>query len=409
MLEHPGDEFLIGVDGGATEVKAHEIVSLSRDIAFRSGTSMLALGHGSASVLYDRARGFRPVAMPIQLLALEKGTVRPSGLEGAQARLWLEASARAIASVAEHAGRTRVRLGICMPGLKTADGRGIAVMRRGPRIPDYLDRLERLLAEGGLALERPVARLSSDGEACAHGERIDAQGLLRGISCAYYLGGGTGLAEALLIEGGIHGFDALSGFVRKAWQMEATGGRIVEDLLSPRGMNSAYAAASGKRLPLARPDHPEQRALMGDEKAAVVLRDAAEALASVVLDRMTALRRGFQGGAGAGSSAANRSVRITPNTFLERIVIGQRLGSLFAADELRPIFRGPVEEVLARKIVATGDGALRKHYLEGSSLRPDLLVGSRLRAAPAIGAVAMELEIAARTEEPPVEAPWDRP
>lgn len=405
MLEHPEDEFLIGVDGGATEVKAHEVVALPRDGESAGGIPTLALGPASASFLYDRARGFRPVPMPPQLLAFQKGAIRPGGLEGAQARLWLESSARAIASVAEEAGKRRARIGICMPGLKTADGRGIAVMRRGPRIPDYLDRLEALLAEAGLTLERPVARLSSDGEACAHGERIDAHGLLRGISCAYYLGGGTGIAEALVIEGAIRGFDALAGFVRKAWQMEAPGGRIVEDLLSPRGMNSAYAALSGKRLPLAAANHPEQRALAGDEKGIAVLKDAAEALATVVLDRMTALRRGFEAGAGAGGAIA--PLRITPNTFLERVVVGQRLGGLFAAEELRPVFRDPVEELLARKIVATGDGALRKHYLDGSSLRADLLVGSRLRAAPALGAVAIELEASAKTEASRVEAPWD--
>ncbi|MFN0007822.1 MAG: hypothetical protein ACKVXR_07930 [Planctomycetota bacterium] len=388
MLGEPADDLLIGVDGGATEVKAHEVVR---------SDSMLGLGAASASFLYERARGFQPVPMPSQLLALEKGTLRPGGVEGAQARLWLEASARAIASVAGQAGRREVRLGICMPGLKTADGRGIAVMRWGPRIPGYLDRLEALLAESGLALGRPVSRLSSDGEACAHGERIDARGLLRGIGCAYYLGGGTGLAEALLIEGRIHGFDALDGFVRKAWQMEATGGRIVEDLLSPRGMNSAYAAMANKKLPLAPGDHPESRALAGDEQAARVLRDAAEALAELVLDRMGALRRGFH----------SSSARITPNTFLERVVIGQRLGGIFASAALRPSFRDPAEELLARKIVATGDGALRKHYLEGSRLRPDLLVGSELRAAPAIGAVAIEL--GSSGEAARVTAPWKKP
>jgi predicted NBD/HSP70 family sugar kinase len=388
MLEHPGDTSLIGVDGGATEVKAHEIV--------RSAATTLALGTASASVLYDRARGFRPVPMPTQMLALEKGAVQPSGLEGAQARLWLEATARTIAGVAEQSGGARFTVGICMPGLKTADGRGIAVMRRGPRIPDFLDRFEALLAERGIELARPVTRLSSDGEACAHGERIDAQGLLRGVGCAYYLGGGTGIAEALVIDGRVHGFDALAGFVRKAWQMEATGGRVVEDLLSPRGMNAAYAVLGGKRLPLRPGDLPEMRALAGDEQGAAVLRDAAEALSSVVLDRMAALRRGFQAG------------RITPNTFLDRVVIGQRLGAVFAAPELRPVFRDLVEDLLARKILATGDGALRKHYLDRSNLRPDLLAGSRLRAAPAIGAVAMELEAAARTDVPRVSAPWDR-
>jgi hypothetical protein len=180
--------------------------------------------------------------------------------------------------------------------------------------------------------------------------------------------------------------------------MEATGGRIVEDVLSPRGMNSAYAAMSGKKLPLGPGEYPESRDPKGDEPAARVLRDAAEALAEVVLDRMTALRRGFQAA----------SARITSNTFLERVVIGQRLGNIFAASELRRVFRDPVEELLARRIVATGDGALRKHYLDGSRLRADLLVGSTLRAAPAIGAVAMELEAAGEGGSR-VQAPWDRP
>ena len=104
MLEQSGDEFLIGVDGGATEVKAHEIVRTS---------PTLGLGPASASFLYDRARGFRPVPMPTQLLDLEKGAVRPSGLEGAQARLWLEASARAIEGFLR---RAAARPGSAAPG-----------------------------------------------------------------------------------------------------------------------------------------------------------------------------------------------------------------------------------------------------------------------------------------------------
>jgi len=394
--ESPEESLLIGVDGGATEVKAHEVVLLSpRSAAAREGFA-LALGPASASILYERARGFRPVPMPAQLLALERGEPAPGGLEGAQARLWIEAAARAIASVAEQRGRTRALVGMCMPGLKTADGRGLAVVRQGPRIPGYLDRLEAALHELGIELAQPVTRLAGDGEACARGEVADAQGALRGLHSAYYVGGGTGIAEALLIEGRVLGFDALAGFVRKAWQMDATGGRIVEDLLSPRGMNAAWAASTGKRLPLAAEDHPERRALAGDARAAGILTDAAEALAGLVLDRMSALRRGFQG-----------AVRITPNTFLERVVIGQRLGALFADPELSEVFREPAEHALARRILGTGDGALRKHYLAGTSLRPDLLAGSLLRAAPAIGAVSMELEVQRERAPPRLAAPWD--
>jgi predicted NBD/HSP70 family sugar kinase len=383
LLEVSDDEVLIGVDGGASEVRACEIVPVPRRSSAEGPT--LALGPASASRVYDRARGFRPVPMSKQLLASERGKVEPTGLEGAQGRLWLEDCARVVLAVASESAKRRARIGVCMPGLKSADGRGIAVIRNGPRIPDFLDRLQILLASQGLELSRPIARLSSDGEACAYGEEMSAQGAIRGVACAYFVGGGTGIAEALKIDGRIVGLDGLRGFLRKAWQMESEGGRNLEDLLSPRGMNAAYAQAARKKLPLEANDFPERRAAQGVESASGVLRRAAEALAELVVDRMVALRHGFR------EPGARGKAKIPPNTILGRVVVGQRLGVILAEPELQSVFQAPAEEALARRIVATGDGALRKHYLEGSLLRPGLLVPSLLRAAPAIGAAAIEL------------------
>jgi len=375
------EEVLIGVDGGASEVRAHEVLVLPRRPPSEGPT--LELGPASASCLYDRARGFRPLPIASQLLAVERGRVEPKGLEGAQGRLWLEATARAIVAVASQTARKRVRVGVCMPGLKTKDGRGIAVIRNGPRIPDYLEHLQVLLAADDLCLVRPIARLSSDGEACASGEDTSAHGALRGVENAYYIGGGTGIAEALKVGGRILGFDALKGFLRKAWQMEASGGKNVEDLLSPRGMNAAFAQSARKKLPLAPGDLPERRAAEGDELAVEILRHAADALAELVVDRMLALRRGLSDPGGGA--------RIPPNTILGRVVVGQRLGTILADPELHRAFRDPAQEALARRIIATGDGALRKHYLAGGGLEPGLLAASHLRAAPAIGAAAIEV------------------
>jgi predicted NBD/HSP70 family sugar kinase len=385
------EEILVGVDGGASEVRAHEVVPLPRRSLLEIPS--LGLGAASASCLYDRARGFRPLPLASQLLASQRGKLEPRGLEGAQGRLWLEAAARSILAVASQTGKTRARIGVCMPGLKTKDGRGIAVIRNGPRIPDYLDRLQTMLTAAGLELSRPVAQLSSDGEACAYGEEVNAQGSLKGIACAYYIGGGTGIAEALKVDGRILGLDALRGFLRKAWQMESSGGRILEDQLSPRGMNAAYAQAARRKLPLGADDFPERRAAQGDDHAARVLRSAAEALAELVVDRMLALRHGFRepDGDEERGSAGRAKARIPPSTILGRVVIGQRLGVILADPELHPYFRDPCGEALARRIVATGDGALRKHYLDGTNLRAGLLAPSLLRAAPAIGAAAIEV------------------
>lgn len=405
------ETILIGVDGGASEIRAHEILTLPRRSLLESPS--FGLGAASASRLYDAARAFHPVPLPSQLLAFDRGKVEPggpggiSGIERAQGRLWVEAASEVILAVASQAGSTRARLGICMPGLKTRDGRGIAVMKHGPRIPDYLARLEELLANGGLALTHPVARLSSDGEACAHGEEAGAQGSLRGVGCAYYVGGGTGIAEAIKADGRIHGLDAFRGQVRKAWQLESGGGKSIEDGLSPKGMNAAFAQAIRRKLPLDASDFPERRAAEGDEHAKGVLRRAAEALAELAVDRMIALRRGLVAkGSPRSDEDPSAGVRIAPNTILDRVVLGQRLGQILADPAHAEVFRLPSEAALARRILETGDGALRKHYLDGSSLRSGLLVPSLLRAAPAIGAAAIEvLEETGSTELSSASAP----
>jgi len=405
-VAHPGVSFvssetiLIGVDGGATEVRAHEILAFPRRALLEPPS--FGLGAASASRLYDVARAFRPLPLSTQLLAFERGSIEPSGIERAQARLWIEAAAEVVLAVASQAGLQRARIGVCMPGLKTSNGRGIAVMKNGPRIPDYLERLEEHLARAGLHLVHPVARLSSDGEACAHGEEAAGpQGNLRGVGCAYYVGGGTGIAEGIKVDGRIHALDAFRGRIQKAWQIESGGGKTIEDLLSPKGMNGAYAQAIRRKLPLEAQDYPERRAAEGDDLAKHVLRRAAEALADLVVDRMLVLRRGIEA---APSEPA--TVRILPNTILDRVVVWQRLGQVLADPAHAEVFRFPSEAALAKKILGTGDGALRKHYLEGTRLKDRFLVPSLLRAAPAIGAAAIEiLEAAGSTELASASAP----
>jgi hypothetical protein len=85
---------------------------------------------------------------------------------------------------------------------------------------------------------------------------------------------------------------------------------------------------------------------------------------------------------------------------LERVVIGQRLGLLYADATHRENFARPLEYCLASLIATSGVDALRAAYLDRNSppssarLRPGVLVASRLRAAPAIGAAVAALRAA---------------
>jgi predicted NBD/HSP70 family sugar kinase len=409
MPDSHDSELLIGVDGGASEVKAHQVLVLSEAGPETGATRFppsLALGGASASLCYDLVPGFAPVKLAEQLEALREKRVVPTPMEIAEGDLWIDAIAHSIHAIAVEAEEPHVRLGLCMPGLKTSDGRGLAAVRHGPRIPDFLDRLERRLARDGLVLAQPIARMISDGDACGLGERVHAQGILRGITNAYYIGGGTGLAETLLLAGEVVSFDALSGWMEKAWALESAQGGTFEEHVSMGGINAAYARRRGHPLPVQEDEFPEKRALRGDPVAIEVMRAAAEALAELVFLRLALLSKGRKPATplpqkalvsrAGGVSDETRSLHMRPHTFLDRIVFGQRLAHLFADEALHRVFRDVVEAALARRIHAARDELLAVHYLTGTNLKPDFLCASSLRAAPALGAAAWALEAGAR-------------
>jgi len=395
----------VGVDGGATEVKVHEILVLERAEGLR-----LDLGHASASMLYDRTPGFAPVPMAQQLLEEQRADLQLSASEQAEGRLVLDAFLHTIKSVAEQAGRKRLRIGVCLPGVKSTDRRGVVVMRNGPRLPGFLAQLEGGLAQAGLELSAPIQPLLSDGEACAHGETLGLEGSLVGVQNAYYIGGGSGLAEACKIDGEVVDMNALRPWMRKAWQLEDGQGNSFEDLASARGINVRYALRRGVEPTPGAEVYPEKRVARGDPDAEAVLREAGETVASLVFARIRACATAEKlPRAGRGERAGRTAWRLAPGTVLQRVVIGQRLGHLFATTGLARVLREPLEERLAKLLSDTKDPFLAQHYLTGRALRPGLVVASLLRAAPAIGAAAQSLEPARLRPAPATEAPADGP
>jgi hypothetical protein len=156
----------------------------------------------------------------------------PDQREQAEARLRLDRLVEAIEEVS--AGSTGP-VAIAAAGRRTDGDRGLAIVRNGPRIPDLLDQLERRLSTSELFL-------CSDGLAGAWGEAVGRGGGLRGVKRGLYLGGGSGLAEALLIDGTPR---ELPKEWRKAWQPAEDGGPGFEDLLAPGYINQEWARRAG--------------------------------------------------------------------------------------------------------------------------------------------------------------------
>jgi hypothetical protein len=312
---------LVGLDGGASSAKACVVTD---------GTHGLSAAAQPVEEVYGEVEGFVPVAR-------DDARKRPYPAGERQLALaWVDAAARAVARAA--GTRVPILLGAALPGLKTPDQRGLFWARHGPRIPDYLARLELELASLGVELAAPIAGLFSDGDCCGLGEERGEQGNFRGVANAWYVGGGTGLAEAFKVRGEVVEMDRLAPNVKKAWQLFWRGEHTFEDMLSISGLNEQA--------------HGFVEEFFGRSDVVSVMIQSMNALADLAQLRANDFER-----AGWGP--------------LERVVVGQRLGLLLGSFRFQEL----------RKELSE---ALEKRGLP----RDGWLVFSSMREAPALGAAA---------------------
>ena len=444
------DVLLIGVDGGATEVKAHAV---SCDDLHKP--SSFELQPESASRVYARVADFAPLPVTEQLVQRDAGAVKRTDKEVEQGRLYVRAAAETVVDVAKQCGATRVLVGIGMPGLKTPDGRGINAINNGPRMPDYLNDLEKDIAAAGVELVSPIAALGSDADYCGLGEEYAADGLFRDVQNAYYAGCGTGIADALKLRGKLLPFDHAKSWIQKSWQIASALGPTFEKLVSAKSLNRVYtdlcrgtkarrhkgtkdhvaagprtgrghalrgtavsaadadegtapgAVAHGQSEPrrvserkAATGQYPEVVAAAGDAVAIAWMSTAALVLAELVFERMWTIKLGRADAPHRGDAYA----QLDPNhefrgTLLDRVIIGQRLGQIYADPAYREVFGDKLDAALAALIAGSGDADMCDAYMKHSAgppspaqLKPGLVLPSKLRAAPALGAAVAAVQ-----------------
>lgn len=293
---------LVGVDGGATSARAARVSV--------TPAGLRAQVEGPVRV-HATVAGFVPVLQGVADSAL-------SMLEHQAARAWSASVAEAVLDVL---GEGPLLLGVAMPGLKTADGRGLAWLRHGPRAPHFLDCVVERLAPRVSAWCAPAQGLYSDALAALEGERAAEGGMLRGLTSAWYVGGGTGLAEAALLCGRAVALDDARLAWPRAWELDAGGGENFEQRLS---MSALVERCDG---------FPEARAQ--DARVRTALGLAARDLARLVELRARAWRQ-----AGLGE--------------LERVVVGQRLGALLCDPRGAHLARELERELAERDLPAQG-------------------------------------------------------
>ena len=379
---------LIGIDGGATKVSGWQIHVNEKDESF-------LLGQNNAERVYNNIPGFvadfKPIELAKQLAEKEMAQINPTDDEQQQAAVYVEACAQVIEELIEKCNNNRVLIGIGMPGLKTGDKRGIAMIANGPRMIRFSDQLERRLQIREIDFVQHIHKLGSDADYCGIGENYSEDGLLRDVKNGYYLGGGTGAADAMKLNSQLVPFDDAKEWIAKSWEMKNADGLSMEQFASSGGIQNMYAKISRiDRIELnAKQIYPPQIAEMAkdsDNNAIKTFNLIAENLAILLYERITTIFAGWQEMLTFINPNKPELIKDHPfrNHVFDRIIIGQRLGELFASDTGYSILKQPVLDKLDQFIQQSNslDDNAKKHYKKLNAI----IQVSKLRAAPALGA-----------------------
>lgn len=381
---------LIGIDGGASKVLAHKVDILINPMRFVALKPYIEVTYQSSEHFNPK---FKPIVINRQLKEHAAGKPTQTKGELQQEKALLESFVKALTTLLGPGVTQDIVIGIGLPGLKTPDGRGISAMANGPRMPEFLNKLEKLLKEAGYNTVSHIHSIGSDADYCGLGERWGDDGGMRGVDAAYYLGSGTGIADAMLLDGENVAFDLCKPWIAKAWEMLAGEEETYENLLSARGIQTRYGQRVGKSAEELQeaeiyPWQIYEYAMDGDEDALVITAEVAQALTDLLYHRIRTLAVGAPETRLLDEKRSLNPEHEHLGKVFERIVIGQRLGDIWEFKRFEELLTQPVNEKLGRLIHSSDLPAeVKAEYLTKTNrLRDDLIVASELRHAPALGA-----------------------
>ncbi len=303
----------------------------------------------------------------------------------------MEACALVIEDLVKQSGKKNIIVGIGMPGLKTHDKRGISVVANGPRMLNYADLLEERLVLSDIQLATPVYHLGSDADYCGIGENYSKNGLFKNTDNAYYLGGGTGVADALKLDGKLLPFDQTKDWIAKSWELKSESGKSLERFASASGIRSIYSEISGRDMetldtlriyPLQISEQAEQGDITSEKTFALV----ADQISLLLYERISTIYNGWKSTFSFMNEKRPQLKIGHPfiSTLLEQIIIGQRLGEIMQTDHGKVTLYHPLIERLNELILESEhlDVKAKNHYMQ----LDQIIVISQLREAPALGA-----------------------
>ena len=288
-----------------------------------------------------------------------------------------------------------ILMGIGMVGLKTKDLRGIGAIANGPRMPKFCIQLENALNKSNIHLHKPIQYIGSDADNCGIGEEYGKDGLFKDIQNAYYIGGGTGTADALKLKNELIPLDNISSWIAKTWEILNENNISMEQYTSLQGIQSIYSSYS--EIPINKlcdesiyANEIFSRALENEQAALLTCADITKYMSILIVERIETVFSGWQ----------NKFELLNPkhsvldnnhpykNNLLERIIIGQGLGKLFHLSKNTPLLWDPLHNNIYNMIQKSRvlPSKAKNFFFENGTLKKGFIMTSNLDNSAILGA-----------------------
>ena len=378
---------IIGIDGGGSKVSAGIIES--SDLSTFTFKSLSQQFYNERSEFNS---DFSPVAMDIQLNEYNKEEYNITKDEVLQGNAIIESFHNSIINLNIE---KPILMGIGMVGLKTKDLRGIGAIANGPRMPKFCIQLENALHKSNIHLHKPIQYIGSDADNCGIGEEYGKDGLFKDIQNAYYIGGGTGTADALKLKNELIPLDNISSWIAKTWEILNENNISMEQYTSLQGIQSIYSSYS--EIPINKlcdesiyANEIFSRALENEQAALLTCADITKYMSILIVERIETVFSGWQ----------NKFELLNPkhsvldnnhpykNNLLERIIIGQGLGKLFHLSKNTPLLWDPLHNNIYNMIQKSRvlPSKAKNFFFENGTLKKGFIMTSNLVNSAILGA-----------------------
>ena len=298
---------LLGIDCGGTKV-------LAQSASFDSKTGLVSPGEFHLEVNYSDSPNWNPNFIPIHLdLQRQEFSERNIFLTEPEMDQG-DVIVKTIQNVIFKSESDSI--GLCFPGIK--NDRGVVIMANGPRIPDLLKRIPE------------IDSLYNDSDCCVVGEWKSTIGKMKNAKNSVYIGGGTGIADGIILNGELINFNERDD-VKRSWELIMENGQSVESCLSPKEMIDHWNFSNKDKV-------ITLDQLSKNENSKLIFNKAIIAFSYLVQNRIQFFR--------------------SNNSIIEKIVMGQRLGMFMADSKLRSMVEAetdiPIDYSTDRRTAALG-------------------------------------------------------